>query len=75
MSSLFLLFSGGIPVPVFHPPVSIGMTQTSYTTPPTHIHVSYGWNPFRSNLPTLQLVAGGNPTFTYGHLRAGPSNP
>ena len=37
--------------------------------------MAYGWNPFRSNLPTLQLVAGGNPTFTYGHSRAGPSNP
>ena len=37
--------------------------------------MAYGWNPFQSNLPTSQPVAGGNPTFTHGHSGAGPSNP
>ena len=74
-SSPFSLFSGGILTTVFQTPVSIGMAQTSYTGPPTHNPMAYGWNPFQSNLPTSQPVAGGNPTFTYGHSGAGPSNP
>ena len=37
--------------------------------------MAYGWNPFQSNLPTLQPMAGGNPTFSYGNLGASPSNP
>ena len=51
------------------------MDRTSSTTPPTHNPVAYRLNPFQSNLPTSQPVAGGNPTFTYGHSGAGPSNP
>ena len=37
--------------------------------------MAYILNPFQSNLHTSQPVAGGNPTFTYGHSGAGPSNP
>ena len=74
-SSPFSLFRGGIPAPIFQTPVSMGMTQTSYTEPPTHNLVAYEWNPFQSNLPTSQPVAGGNPTFTHGNSGAGPSNP
>ena len=51
------------------------MAQTSYTAPPTHNPVAYGWNLFQSNLPTSQPVAGGNPTFTHGLSGVGPSNP
>ena len=74
-SSPFSLFSGGIPAPVFQTPTSMGTARTTYTTPPTQNPVAYGWNPFQSNLPTSQPVAGGNPTFTHGHSGAGPSNP
>ena len=74
-SSLFSLFSGGIPAPVFQTPASMGMARTTYTAPPTQNPVAYGWNPFQSNLPTSQSVSGGNPTFTYGHSGARPSNP
>ena len=35
-SSPFLIFSGGIPAPVFQTPVSTGAAQTTYTTPHTN---------------------------------------
>ena len=72
-SSPFSLFSGGIPTPIFQTPILIGMARTSYTAPPTHNPVAYRWNPFQSNLPTSQPVAGGNPTFTSGNMGASPS--
>ena len=74
-SSPFLLFSGGIPAPVFQTPVSTGAAKTSYTAPHTNNPLAYGWNPFQSNPSTSQSVAGGNSTFTYGNLGAIPSNP
>ena len=64
-----------MPAPVFQTLVSIGTAQTSYNAPPTHNPMAYRWNPFQSNPSTLQLVAWGNPTFTYGHSGVGPSNP
>ena len=53
----------------------MGMARTTYTAPPTQNPVAYGWNLFQSNLPASQSASGGNPTFTYGHSGAGPSNP
>ena len=59
---------------VFQTPVSTEAAQTTYTAPHTNNPLAYGWNPFQISLTTSQLVAGGNPTFTFGNLGAGPTS-
>ena len=72
-SSPFSLFGRGIPATVFQTPVSTGAAQTTYTAPHMNNPLAYGWNPFQINPTTLQLVARGNPTSTFGNQEESPS--
>ena len=72
-SSPLSIFSRGIPAPIFQTLVSTGAAQTTYIAPHMNNPLAYGWNPFQSSSTTLQPVAWGNPTFTFGNQGESPS--
>ena len=62
-SSPFSLFSRGIPAPIFQTPASMGTDRTSYTAPPTHNLVAYGWNLFSEQSSHFAIGGRGQPHF------------
>ena len=73
MSSLFSLFSEGIPAPIFQTPVLSGAAQTTYIELHTNNPLACGWNLFQGIPTTSQPETGGNPTFTFGNQEESPS--